>query len=204
MDFSSEQDAEKYIQLYNKVPQHLTFHLKQPYKRDFRTILRMLFLSFKKNSSSRCSRLYILLRRGSLYLSALQILANSFRASLGASLYVDLPCFHSLSIITGDNFRPDLVSVSPDNKIFFLQLTVGFENNLEANTEHKRAKYKSIMDTLKYRYTDVKFVNLSISSLGIFGLSSSSFIEMCCALAADMEHRHYLISKLSNTIIRTI
>ena len=40
--------------------------------------------------------------------SALQILANYFRAGPGTSLYVHLPCFHSPSIITGDNFRPDL------------------------------------------------------------------------------------------------
>ena len=106
-------------------------------------------------------------------------------------------------IITGDNFRPDLVFVSPDNKIYILELTVGFETNLEVNAERKRAKYQSLMETLKSKYTDVKFVNLSISSLGIFGLSCSSFIEMCDALAVDMRHRRYLISKLSNTIIQT-
>ena len=135
--------------------------------------------------------------------SALQILANYFRASLGASLYVDLPCLQSPSIITGDNFRPDLVFLSPDNKIYILELTVGFETNLEVNAERKRAEYQSLMETLISKYTDVKFVNLSISSLGIFGLSCSSFIEMCDALAVDMGHRRYLISKLSNTIIRT-
>ena len=140
--------------------------------------------------------------------SALQIFANYFRASPGASLYVDLPCFHSPSIITGDNFRPDLVFVSPDNKIYILELTVGFETNLEVNAErkrasYKRASYKSLMETLKSRYTDVKFVNLSISSLGILCLSCSSCIEICDALAVDMGHRRYQITKLSNTIIRT-
>ena len=49
--------------------------------------------------------------------SALQIIANYFTASPGASLYTDLPCFHSPSIIKADNFLPDLVLVSPDNKI---------------------------------------------------------------------------------------
>ena len=68
------------------------------------------------------------------------------------------------------------------------------------NAERKKAKYQSLMQALKSKYTDVKFVNLSISSLGIFGLSCSSFIEMCDALAVDMGHRRYLISKLSNTI----
>ena len=71
------------------------------------------------------------------------------------------------------------------------------------NAERKRAKYQFLMETLKLKYTDVKFVNLSINSLGIFGLSCSSFIEMCDGLAVDMGHRRYLISKLSNTIIRT-
>ena len=131
--------------------------------------------------------------------SSLQILANYFRASPGASLYVDFPCFHSPSIITGDHFRPDLVFVSPDNKIYILELTVGFETNLEVNAGRKRAKYQSLLETLKSKYTDIKFVNLSISSLGIFGLSCSSFFEMCDALAVDMEHRRYLISKLYNT-----
>ena len=71
------------------------------------------------------------------------------------------------------------------------------------NAERKKAKYQSVTETLKSKYTDANFFNLSISSLGIFGLSCSSFIEMCDALAVDMGHRRYLISKLSNTIIQT-
>ena len=71
------------------------------------------------------------------------------------------------------------------------------------NAERKRAKYQSLMEALKYKYTGVKFVDLSISSLGIFSLSCSSFTEMCDALAVDMGHRRYLIYKLSSTIIRT-
>ena len=131
----------------------------------------------------------------------LQVLANYFRASTGASLYVGLPCFHSPSIITGDSFRPELVLVLPDNKIYLLELTVGFETNLEVNAERKKAKYQSLMETLRSKYADVKFINLAISSLGIFGFSCSIFIEMFDALAVAMGHWRYLISKLSNTII---
>ena len=87
--------------------------------------------------------------------------------------------------------------------IYILERTGSFETNLEANAERKRAIYQSLMETLKSKYTDVKFVNLSISSLGIFGLSCSSFIEICDALAVDMGHRRYLISKLSSVVIRT-
>ena len=135
--------------------------------------------------------------------SALQVLANYFRATSGLSLYVDLPCFHSPCIITGDIFRPDLILVTTDKKIYILELTVGFETNLEVNAERKRAKYQSLVENLKSKYKDVNFVNLSISSLGIFGPSCSSFIEMCDALSVDVGHRRYLISKLCNTIIRT-
>ena len=57
------------------------------------------------------------------------------------------------------------------------------------NGERKRAKYQSLMETLRSKYTDVKFVNISISSLGIFGLPCSTFIEMFDALAVDMGHQ---------------
>ena len=102
--------------------------------------------------------------------SALQVLANYFRANSGLSLYVDLPCFHSPSIITGDMFRPDLILVTTDKKIYILELTVCFETNLEVNAERKRAKYQSLEENLKTKYKDVNFINLSISSLGIFVL----------------------------------
>ena len=59
------------------------------------------------------------------------------------------------------------------------------------------------METLKCKYTDAKFVNLSISSLRMFGLSCSSFIEMCDTLGVNMGNRRYLVSKLSNTIIQS-
>ena len=74
--------------------------------------------------------------------SALQILANYFRASTGASLYVDIPDF-------GETFRPDLVLASPENNICILELTVSFETNLEVTAESQRAKYQSLVETLK-------------------------------------------------------
>jgi len=95
--------------------------------------------------------------------SALNIVANYFTVRIGASLYIDLPSFHSPSIITGDNYRPDLVLVLPDNKIYILELTVGFETNLEVNAERKRAKYQSLMETLRSKYTNGKiFILLSV------------------------------------------
>jgi len=39
--------------------------------------------------------------------------------------------FSSPSLITGDSLRPDLAFISPDNTLYLLELTVGFETNIE-------------------------------------------------------------------------
>ena len=91
-------------------------------------------------------------------------------------------------MVTEDNFRPHLVLFSPGNKIYTLGLTAGFETNLDMNTERKRAKYQSLVQTLKSKYTDTKFAKLSTSFLGCSCLSGSSFIEMYDALAVVMGH----------------
>ena len=46
-------------------------------------------------------------------------------------------------------------------------------------------------------------VNLSMSSLGIFGNSCNSFFKMCDSFSIDQQQKQYLISKLSNIAIRT-
>ena len=88
----------------------------------------------------------------------------------------------SPSIITRDSFRPDLLLVTSDHRLFILELTVGYETNLDVNANRKREKYSNLIHSLSSAYSSIMFVNLSISSLGIFGLSCSSFIDMCNAL----------------------
>ena len=73
-----------------------------------------------------------------------------------------------------------------DKHIDIRERTVDFETNLEVNVDRKKAKYRSLMESLKSEYTEVMFFNLSISSLGIFGLSCSSFTDVCDALAVSM------------------
>ena len=123
-------------------------------------------------------------------------LANFFRAYSGSSFYVDLPCFYSPSIITGDIFRPDLILVTADKQIYTREPTVGFETNLRSECRAQESIISVSCRSLKSESTEVKFVNLSISSLGIRDLSCSSFIDMYDALAAHNGHQRYLISKL--------
>ena len=63
--------------------------------------------------------------------SVLLCLARSFSSVQNCLSYADLPFFSSPSLITGDSLRPDLALISPDNALYLLHLTVGFETNIE-------------------------------------------------------------------------
>ena len=65
-------------------------------------------------------------------------------------------------------------------------------------------EYRYLRNDLTSKYRHVEFVNLSIGSLGIFGQSSDSFIQMCNDLTIDKAHTNYIITKLSTIIICTI
>ena len=135
--------------------------------------------------------------------STLDFLAQSLKAIPNCTLYADLSGYLLPSIITGDSFRPDLLLVTSDHRLFILELTVGYETNLDVNANRKREKYSNLIHSRSSAYSSIMFVNLSISSLGIFGLSCSSFIEMCNALDISEDHLRFMISKLSNLTIRT-
>ena len=60
----------------------------------------------------------------------LLFLARSFSSLQKCSFYVDLPFFSSF-FITGDSLRPDLAIISPDNTLYLLERTLGFETNIK-------------------------------------------------------------------------
>ena len=41
-----------------------------------------------------------------------------------------------------------------------LELTIGFETNMELNCKRKREKYKELVDRLKKSYDDVVYANI--------------------------------------------
>ena len=75
---------------------------------------------------------------------------------------------------------------------------MGVETNLSNNASRKFEKYRYLLHDLESNYRHVKFVNLSISSLGIFGQSCNSFIQMCTDLSINTGHTRYIITKLIN------
>ena len=83
-----------------------------------------------------------------------------------------------------------------------LELTVGFESNIQINSDRKASKYSSLILDLKHTYSDVKFVNLSMSTIGIMGKSSESLLLMLDDLNLDKPTQNYLIRKVMNIAIR--
>ena len=91
---------------------------------------------------------------------------------------MDLPGYKSPSIITGDTYRPDFLLLTSTGTLYIVELTVGFESNLQKNVERKKSKYKELIREQNEHFNSVKFVNLSFSSLGVFSKECSTFIEM--------------------------
>jgi hypothetical protein len=72
------------------------------------------------------------------------------------TIYADLPSFSNTSIITGDNYRPDLLILTKDNCLYVLELTVGYETNLRNNVQRKYSKYKEMITEQKKKFHPVK------------------------------------------------
>ena len=117
-------------------------------------------------------------------------------------MYADIPSFLSPSFITGDSLRPDLVLITKNSTLYILELTLGFESNIEINSGRKASKYSPLILDLKKSYSDVKFVNLSMSTLGIMGKSSESLFLMLDELKFDKTVQKHIIRKTMNIAIR--
>ena len=91
----------------------------------------------------------------------LNFLATSLKVIEGSSIFAEVHGYPSPSIITGDNVRPDLLLKTKENCLYVLELTIGFETNLNCNADRKRSKYAFLISDLKCRYKSITFVNLS-------------------------------------------
>ena len=134
--------------------------------------------------------------------SVLNFIASILKSVNHFNLYADLPGYISSSVLTGDELRPDLL-ITLENNIYILELTVGFESNFLTNATRKRQKYQDLINEQLKNYEKVKFVNLSISSLGVFSHSSLDFTEMLKDLKFDEQCRKYYVRKIINICIRS-
>ena len=127
--------------------------------------------------------------------SVLNLFASTLKSLNYSNLYVDLRGYLSPSIITGDTLRPDLVLTIENKCIYILELTIGFESNLQTSATRKREKYQDLINKQLNYYEEAKFVNASISSLGVFGETSLDLIEMLKDLEIDMHCRKYFVTR---------
>ena len=133
----------------------------------------------------------------------LKFLAQTLPSIQPSKLFVDLPGNLSPSILTGESLRPDMVLSIEDKCLYIIELTVGFETNLERNAERKEIKYRPLLKQFENKYRKTKFINLSTSSLGMFGQASGSFFDMCKELGIEQSHLNYIAIKMTTIIIRT-
>ena len=113
-----------------------------------------------------------------------------------SSLYADVNDFLNPSIITGDNYRPHLLFLIQSKCLYVLKLTVGFESNLNNNAVRKKEKYLNLINEMSRNYRCVSFVNLSMSSLGVFSDECSTFFDMMNDIGIDRKQQRYIIKKM--------
>ncbi|CAB4018157.1 Hypothetical predicted protein [Paramuricea clavata] len=135
--------------------------------------------------------------------SVLNFLASTLTAVKNSTLYADISGFMNPSVITGDHLRPDLLLVTENRCLYILELTVGYESNLLVNANRKRQKYRDLINEQEADYNKVKFVNLSLSTLGVFGRSCENFDGMLSSLKCDAKYSKYIKKQIVNICIRT-
>ena len=75
-----------------------------------------------------------------------------------SSPFADVNSFLNPSIITGENYRPDLLFLIQSKCLYVLELKVGFESNLNNNAVRKKEKYLNLIKEMSRNYRCVKFV----------------------------------------------
>ena len=135
--------------------------------------------------------------------AVLQFIASTFQTIKGASLFAGLPGFLTPSVITGDSLRPDLLLEVHSKCLYILELTIGYETNLTSNIARKDRKYQDLFRTLQYHYNNVKFINLSVCTLGVLSPHSTDFITMLREFSIEDRHLTYIQRKISTITIRS-
>ena len=101
-----------------------------------------------------------------------------------------------------DWLKRDCSQSSTSANWYVLELTVGFESNLNNNAVHKKEKYLNLINEMSRNYRCVRFVNLSMSSLGVFSDECSTFLDMMNDIGIDKKQQRYIIKKMINIAIR--
>ena len=133
--------------------------------------------------------------------SILSVISNFVNSARNIDFYCDIEGYINPSVITGTKNRPDTILILNESTIFVLELTVGFETNIEINIKQKRVNYNKMLKHLDRRFSKVNFINLSMGTLGIVGVNTQ-ITNMLTALGFKQQEITYLVKKIICCCIR--
>ena len=132
-----------------------------------------------------------------------KMLANTFSSHKQYNDYADLPSFLCPCFITGESFGTDFLLLTDKNILYILELTLGFETNMQSNRDRKAAKFSSLISDLSFSYRKVKFTNLFMSAIGAMGSSCKSLLSLLNDLHFNKTIQKIFITKAMNISIRS-
>ena len=91
-------------------------------------------------------------------------LGRILESTKSIDIYIDIPGYKCPTMITEDNQRPDLIVIS-NNKLYLLEISAGYETNIDLNSKRKEENYRSLKDRSAQLYNSAQFINLSMGAL---------------------------------------
>ena len=110
---------------------------------------------------------------------------NTLQSINVGDVNADTPGLKNPLIITGDEYRPDLLFVTPDKSLYIIELTPGYKPNLHKNVERNKERYKNLITEQSNHFYTIKFINLSMSCLSVFDCVCLRFLDTLNMLGMD-------------------
>ena len=98
--------------------------------------------------------------------------------------------------------RPDFAIVKDDNLLLLLELTVGFETNINKNFDRKAKRYQQLLAKLSNKY-NVYHVNLTLGAIGII-VKDSLIMTAVGNFDLSKETLSFKVNRTINVCMRTI
>ena len=81
-------------------------------------------------------------------------------------IYIDIPGYKCPTMINGENQRPVVIVIS-NGKLYLLDVTAGYETNINLNRKRKEENYRALMDRSAQFYRGAQSANLSMRAVGV-------------------------------------
>ena len=88
------------------------------------------------------------------------------------------------------------------DKIYIIELTVGFETRIKDNAHRKKEKYLNLCGRLT-RDREVTFINLTMGAIGIIGKDGKGLYIMLKNLELSSQEISFITNKITGHCIRS-